>query len=415
MVYTVLVPQMPVVFHIADQITEAARLEKECREREQAETERAVEIAASFDRDRWEEQKARILSAQTPWLVAHTHSGLPCDGYPAPVPPPRYAVVATDGSQILLDRHEGAGSITLLNTGRVMLSYGTGLRSRLDSQKEVIHGDGEIADDANAGPDPDRDATSVGAWRFAREMRALTGLIEEIAETDCPAVAFMDDPLVAFFLPDKAGIDAAQDEAFEALMETFRTAQRLEIPLIGYISEPRTRYAVGALRITLCREESVDCARCCQIRDEKPCYPIRRVLDAGLYRRLLKPGERSAVYWWENQASGAPKILTRYAKYSSEVRVAFFYLNTGNEIARIEIPVWVAENSETLDRVHAICMDQARKGQGYPVALAEAHEQAVLRGADRQGFLTLIERALVREGASVSPTRKAFAKRTRSV
>jgi hypothetical protein len=41
---------------------------------------------------------------------------------------------------------------------------------------------------------------------------------------------------------------------------------------------------------------------------------------------------------------------------------------------------------------------QVQKGYGYPVALAEAHNQAVVRGGDRHRFFALLERELIRAG-----------------
>jgi NurA-like 5'-3' nuclease len=85
------------------------------------------------------------------------------------------------------------------------------------------------------------------------------------------------------------------------------------------------------------------------------------------------------------------------------------------EIARVEIPQWVAENDEWLNLVHAVIYDQAQKGRGYPVALAEAHEQAVVRGAERELFYEMLETALVRQGMKVSMTFKLMAKRTPTI
>ena len=68
-----------------------------------------------------------------------------------------------------------------------------------------------------------------------------------------------------------------------------------------------------------------------------------------------------------------------------------------------------------LELVHAVVYDQAQKGRGYPVALAEAHEQAVVRGAERELFYEMLEAALVRRGFKVSMTFKLMAKRTPAV
>jgi NurA-like 5'-3' nuclease len=92
-------------------------------------------------------------------------------------------------------------------------------------------------------------------------------------------------------------------------------------------------------------------------------------------------------------------------------RVYFFYLNIGQEIARVEVPEWVAQDTELLSAVHALVFDQAKKGGGYPVSLSEAHEHAVVKGKDREFFLELLRAALVGSGQRVSASRKGISKR----
>jgi hypothetical protein len=70
----------------------------------------------------------------------------------------------------------------------------------------------------------------------------------------------------------------------------------------------------------------------------------------------------------------------------------------GAEIARIEIPAWVAENTSLFDESLGLMLAQVQKGYGYPVAIAEAHNQAVVRGADRTRFFALLERQMIKAG-----------------
>jgi len=58
---------------------------------------------------------------------------------------------------------------------------------------------------------------------------------------------------------------------------------------------------------------------------------------------------------------------------------------------------------------------QAAKGHGYPIALQEAHEQAVVSGADRDYFAQLVEEMLVSEGLPTTISRKSRSKRTRFI
>jgi hypothetical protein len=81
----------------------------------------------------------------------------------------------------------------------------------------------------------------------------------------------------------------------------------------------------------------------------------------------------------------------------------------------VEIPRWVAENEELLDLTHALVLDQCRRGQGYPVALAEAHEQAVVTGANKEEFWRLVEALCLEEKIPTLTSAKSLSKRTRWV
>jgi NurA-like 5'-3' nuclease len=75
----------------------------------------------------------------------------------------------------------------------------------------------------------------------------------------------------------------------------------------------------------------------------------------------------------------------------------------------------VAENESLLNLTHSLVLDQSRRGHGYPVALSEAHEQAVVTGADRENFWELVESTLVAEHLPSPGSAKSFSKRTRWV
>jgi NurA-like 5'-3' nuclease len=133
---------------------------------------------------------------------------------------------------------------------------------------------------------------------------------------------------------------------------------------------------------------------------------VAGVRDRELFLSLLESGERSALF-----LSRSKVVKEHYGEH----RIYFCYLRADDEIARMEMPQWVAENSDLLNLAHSLVYDQCRRGQGYPVALAEAHEQAVVTGADRENFWELVESLLVAEKMSTPGSAKSFSKRTRWV
>jgi hypothetical protein len=62
-----------------------------------------------------------------------------------------------------------------------------------------------------------------------------------------------------------------------------------------------------------------------------------------------------------------------------------------------------------------VLVDQCQRGQGYPVALARAHEQAVITTADRVRLSQMIARALAGEGLPDRPSEKQASKLVRAV
>jgi hypothetical protein len=75
----------------------------------------------------------------------------------------------------------------------------------------------------------------------------------------------------------------------------------------------------------------------------------------------------------------------------------------------------VAQDAAKLGLTHALMLDQCKRGQGYPVALSEAHEQAVVTGADRENFQKLVEVWMAGEHMESSSSAKSQSKKTRWV
>ncbi len=83
-------------------------------------------------------------------------------------------------------------------------------------------------------------------------------------------------------------------------------------------------------------------------------------------------------------------------------------MKVGREIARVEFPAWVAD--ESLDLLHAIVYDQCKRGMGYPVAVQRAHEQAVIHEGVRRQLEALIERLFARADVPTARSAKAVSK-----
>ena len=131
--------------------------------------------------------------------------------------------------------------------------------------------------------------------------------------------------------------------------------------------------------------------------------PFRETCDATGFAT----GRYSSCCWSE------PLALYRSSHLlaTSQERSHFYYLNGGTEIARVEVPGWLAQDPELLALGHAMLVQQCELGFGYPVAVSEAHEQAVITGHDREEFRRLTLMLLEQQGLPTPESAKSFPKR----
>ena len=128
--------------------------------------------------------------------------------------------------------------------------------------------------------------------------------------------------------------------------------------------------------------------------------------DRELFELLLGPGRRSPLYRSSHLAARFALGLATGQEWSH-----FYYLNGGAEIARVEVPDWLADDPELLALSHVMLVKQCELGLGYPVAISEAHEQAVISGHDREEFRRLTLMLLEQRGLPTPESAKATSKR----
>jgi hypothetical protein len=297
-----------------------------------------------------------------------------------------HIVLATDGSQIAPSRHEIAYCY-LINIGRVAIYYNSGIYPLLDNVPEVFY---KMEDLYNARQWGIQTEQWMTLKRTVAENVALANLaIATLASyPHSPMLAFSDGALVHWEL-DEIPADA-RSQLLPDILAAWDSLKTQKIPLAGYISAPRAAEATNFLRLQLCPFEEPDCHTHCSAKplDAAPCSQIQPLRDGTLWSRLLKAGECSPI--WKSQA----RILQEYGEH----QIYFCYLHVGTEIARIEMPAWTALDAEMRSQALQIILAQVQKGYGYPVALAEAHNQAVVTGSDRRRFFAILEQQMVKSG-----------------
>lgn len=326
--------------------------------------------------DRQEKWRDRILFANaTPIEPLETCIDIP-------VPPKVHTVVATDGSQIAPNHHEIAYCY-LLNIGRVVLHYGQNRHPLLDSLPEVFYRPEDLYMSRQWGI---RTEEWMSFRRTASEATVLAELACE-AKGEAPTLAMVDGSLIYWFL-EQLPLDA-RDRILPPVLEAWKQLRDAKIPLMGYLSAARNIEGMNFLRLLACTHPVPDCLSFCPNQLEKvPCKIFEPLRDTALWATQLQPGQRGPL--WRSNA----RILELYG----EQTIYFCYVHVGTEIARIEVPQWVAENTAMFDQALGLMLAQVQKGYGYPVAIAEAHNQAVVRGGDKTRFFALLERQMIKAG-----------------
>jgi hypothetical protein len=304
-----------------------------------------------------------------------------------------YEVLAVDGSQIYPDHNQTTLPCFLINIGVVNLRYSENDQNGGCSQESSVTFESLpylVLEEEGAHPE------IINAQRTEQELYVGLEWMHKRTDRDGAKVLLFDGPLVFWYLSsihngeglsDRDATKAGLFTRYLALLEQFFEHGHT---IAGYMSMPKSRELVHILRKAALLEG--------QICD------FQYISDSTLAEMYLQPGTRSTLF-----RSHAP-VTAYYPRHSAP---HFFYMHTGYEIARIDVPAWVALNQERIAAVCRTIYDQALKGQGYPVALAEAHEQAVITGADRDFFYQLL-RTIV-PCVQQRPSQKSAKKRHMSI
>lgn len=352
---------------------------------------RRLSLAASLSTKALADQSALVAVLETQGDRLAFTAAEPIEPLtPHPVLPPAHqphSVIATDGSQIAPSHHEIAYCY-LINVGQVVLHYGQSRFPRLDSLPEVVYRPEELTLSRQWGM---ATAEWMGHRRTVAEAQELATLaratIQELGPSPPPLLAMVDGSLIYWFLDNLP--ESARELILPPILAAWDQLRQRGVPLVGYVSAARSSEGLNFLRLAACPFSTPDCQHHCQGQAEgAACGRFMPLRDANFWASQLTPGQRSPFY------RSTATILERYGDQS----IYFCYLHVGTEVARVEMPRWVVADADLGERALAMVLAQVQKGYGYPVALAEAHNQAVVRGGDRNRFFALLERELIRAG-----------------
>jgi hypothetical protein len=345
----------------------------------------------------WDEQTAalRDLVEQKALQDASLRSAFPLDERlttrhaPPATSKPARALLAADGSQIEPDRHDPI-PFGVINVG-VFSLHADGRPAPRENVSTRLLGWGEVFT-----PEGLLRAELLGLMRDVAERRRL---LELSANEPEPVVALVDGSLELFHEPRQ---ESEYRRFLTEYLEALDAYGRPGLILAGYVDKPRADLVVRMLRLAMEAEGGG-----AEPGEPGPgLWPL--ISDGALFADLLAQGERSAVFGIQ---SSSRKV------YGGEKALHFFYLNVGRpghaELARVEVPAWVARDPALLDTLQTTLLGQCRlmAARPYPYALHRAHEIAVVRLEEKDELARMIESAWLAQRLPVQePSYKQAAK-----
>ena len=322
------------------------------------------------------------------WLGAAPADEAIAEYYPPPPPTEVVTVIASDGSQIHPDRH-GMALYYVVNLGAIIYQHGSNQQPETQTQGDLYFGEQVLDEQGLIVP-----SGVINAKRDLGEIQILADLAEKqrqlTSEDDQPIIVLIDGQL-----PLRVIELSGQQQTFyqQRYLQALAQLQQYEALIAAYIDRPRSSYVVSLLHLaSLAETAAVPAITEASLRQN----PFVLITDAELFDDL-KPGQRTAIF---NQRA---KANIAYAQAGHQIH--FFYLNTGTSqqpnLARVEIPIWIAKNPEKLNLLQATLLKQCAIAGNYPYALARAHELAIIPPAEREALETMIAVSLRRYGLGV--------------
>jgi hypothetical protein len=299
------------------------------------------------------------------------------DAAQSPPPlPDRLTIIAADGSQIYPDRH-GLAFYYAINIGTIVYRHGSGQAPEVKTEPRLCYTDAEVYPGGALVT-----GDLVGAERTLAEMRALAEATLAEPGAGPPRLALGDGPLLIWL----QRADLPQGRQQQILADYLACLDRLRggrVPVAGFVSRPHSAEVVALLYLAQLEPAARQQVKSLAETD------YRGLTDRALFG-YLNPGERSALF----VRGTAANLDFRDRGHT----VYFFYVNTGSDLARVEVPEWIAREPAQLDLAHAVVYDQCRFNNGYPYVLTRADEQAVILGGEREALDGMIAQAMARHG-----------------
>lgn len=287
-------------------------------------------------------------------------------------------IIAADGSQIYPDRHAEI-NYCLINVGAIYMSHGS-------AASPGVHVSSQLLYDQGLSTGGELTVATVALRRDLYERKMLADLA---VQAPSPVITFTDGPMELWGARDPT-IASEFQKSLGDYIEVLKQLCEGGVITAGYVDKPAANLVVRLLEVAMLPES--------ELAEINKKHPFNGVTDSVLYREMLQPGERSAVFELQSQSA---------AYYQDDLALHFFYLNVGRpgrpSLARVDLPAWVARNPKMLDDLHAALVSQCRimGARPYPYLLHRAHEAALVSLQEKEQVTQMIAVELRRRGVSV--------------
>jgi hypothetical protein len=298
--------------------------------------------------------------------------------FPLPSLPEHMTLIAADGSQIFADRHAEV-EYCLVNTGAIWMRYGSGDAPVTSIQSQLIFSE-------------ELEGMSDDRLSLQRDMAERERLLELASQAQAPLITLTDGPLEIWTTTLEEGrVTGEFKKSLEKYLEILSKLCELHATTAGYVDKPGADLVVRLLEVASAKDED--------LLKMRTFRPFKGVADIELYKDILQPGERSAIFGIQSRSS---------KPYQGELALHFFYLNVGRVghpyLARVEIPSWVVKEPSMLESLQAVLVSQCGMigARRYPYLLHRAHETAVVSLEDKEQVTQMIVNELRRCGLEVA-------------
>lgn len=285
-------------------------------------------------------------------------------------------LIAADGSQIPTDRH-AAIQYFVINVGAIAMQVGSGATPEIFTETKL-----QMLDEFE---DTYFSESQVALQRDIAERKKLL----EVAKNYSGVIIALTEGQLELW----GATDSDNGKDFEKSLQDYLSAlkemEKRKIITSGYVDKPGANWLMRLLEIASAPAD---------LKELKKYHPLLGATDLWLFSQILGKHERSAIFALKAKSA---------EKYTDSLSIHFFYLNVGDKkkpkIARVDVPLWVVNDSQALNNLHAALIQQAEilGDAPFPYLLHRAHEIAVVSRQEKEQIDQLLALEIRNSGDEV--------------